>query len=348
EHAARAERGPPRRRHLQRGRRQVAAPAEGRQPRVLHAGAARLQHRRVPRHGGGARGHRGRRRRRGGEAGHAGAADAVDAGLHLQGRVRGQPGRAVRVQRGRRRVRQGVRRRQRAGAAPLLGPVLEGQEVPELVVGGGHEALAPHHQRLRLRRRRQEDRADGKRPTGICQERGHPVEVPGGAGERSRLLRQQVPAGHHPQLRDRRPRHDRGDPVVVPLRALQEPEHPGQDRAGGARRHLGRRRRPRRSRARRVPDRGRHQQDALPARGADGDPPALPFRTHRRQVLLFGRHVAGRLRCQERGHGELPAVPNGQDAVPVGRGRRGVQAGEVAGRRRRLRPREPLQVHGFP
>jgi hypothetical protein len=224
------------------------------------------------------------------------------------------------------------------------------------------------------------------------QERGHPVEVPGGAGERSRLLRQQVPAGHHPQLRDRRPRHDRGDPVVVPLRALQEPEHPGQDRAGGARRHLGRRRRPRRSRARRVPDRGRHQQDALPARGADGDPPALPFRTHRelfgtrhlpgthtswlvlhrtsvvgglvgwwmtslgalccccagRQVLLFGRHVAGRLRCQERGHGELPAVPNGQDAVPVGRGRRGVQAGEVAGRRRRLRPREPLQVHGFP
>jgi hypothetical protein len=177
EHAARAERGPPRRRHLQRGRRQVAAPAEGRQPRVLHAGAARLQHRRVPRHGGGARGHRGRRRRRGGEAGHAGAADAVDAGLHLQGRVRGQPGRAVRVQRGRRRVRQGVRRRQRAGAAPLLGPVLEGQEVPELLVGGGHEALAPHHQRLRLRRRRQEDRADGKRPTGICEPRRYYLSV---------------------------------------------------------------------------------------------------------------------------------------------------------------------------
>ena len=129
--------------------------------------------------------------------------------------------------------------------------------------------------------------------------------------------------------------------------------------------------------------------DAVPARRADGDPPALPRRARRElilnsatswiagftphgrtagrthrvgddfvagaapvvgcEVLLLGRHVAGRLRCQRRGHGALPAVPHGQDGVPVGRGRRGVQAGEVAQRRRRcLRPRELLQIHGFP
>ncbi|KAG2574163.1 hypothetical protein PVAP13_7KG295306 [Panicum virgatum] len=135
------------------------------------------------------------------------------------------------------------------------------------------------------------------------QERGHPVEVPARAGARPRLLRQQVPAGHHPQLRDRRPRHHGGDPGLVPLRALQEPARPGKDRGGGARRHRHGRPRRRRAGARGVPDRGRHRQDAVPARRAGGDAAALPGRAHGCEVLLLGRHVAGRLRSEPRGHG---------------------------------------------
>uniref|UniRef100_A0A8R7TRQ6 Cytochrome P450 704C1 n=1 Tax=Triticum urartu TaxID=4572 RepID=A0A8R7TRQ6_TRIUA len=124
----------------------------------------------------------------------------------------------------------------------------------------------------------------------VRQERGHTVEVPAGEGERPRLLRQQVPAGHHPQLRDRRPRHDGGDALVVPPRALQRPAHPGQDRAGGAGGHQYRRPpgRGRRGRVHGAPDRRRHRQHALPPRRAHGDPPAVPGGARRRQVLLLG------------------------------------------------------------
>uniref|UniRef100_M8CUK2 Cytochrome P450 704C1 n=1 Tax=Aegilops tauschii TaxID=37682 RepID=M8CUK2_AEGTA len=75
-----------------------------------------------------------------GEGGHGEPVHAVDAGLDFHGWVRGQPGLAVRIQPRGRGVRQGVRRRQRAVAVPVLGPALEGQEAPQRLVGGGHEA----------------------------------------------------------------------------------------------------------------------------------------------------------------------------------------------------------------